>query len=93
MESSPEKPRRGRPPKYSPEERSEKYKLLSKDWCKKNYEENSTKLSSHANNYQKRLREAHALLQELWTHREEIAEFKSEEYREKLETFFQENKV
>jgi hypothetical protein len=90
MEDSLYKPKRGRPPKYSPEERQEQYKNLSQKWCKKNYEQNSKELSSKSNTYQKRLREAYSLLLELWVEKESIADFKSQKYIDKLKAFFPE---
>lgn len=90
MDPSPYKPKRGRPPKYSPEERQDQYKILSQNWCKKNYEQNSQLLSSKSNSYQKRLREAYSLLLELWIEKQNIADFKSQPYLDKLNLFFNE---
>ena len=93
METISIKPKRGRPPKYSIDERYDQYKLLSKNWCKQNYDQKAQILSSNANTYQKRLREAYSLLQELWLNKDLIDNINSDEYIKKLNVFFNKDKI
>ena len=75
-EIQPVKPRRGRPPKYSPEERQERYKdsvtkwrVENKDACrahrKQFYNEHSNQLNQLNIDYQTRARNALRLLSEM----------------------------
>ncbi len=83
---------RGRPKKYSDEERKEKYKEASKNWklnhqseCKDfhkaYYEKNSEEIMKQTYNYQTRSRIALRLLSEMIKH----DEIKSDKYRDLVE--------
>jgi len=85
-----EKKRRGRPAKYNPEERKEKYQELNRSWYhehknelyskkKEIYKENSKDIKEATMNYQNRARNAHRLLTELLE--KQLIEFKDESYK------------
>jgi hypothetical protein len=80
----PVKKPRGRPAKYKPEERQEKYKESSKLWKRNNYKEHSDELSKQSNEYQKRMREAYHILCDLWDNQGDLVDFKSEKYSIKI---------
>jgi len=80
---------RGRPKKYSDEERKEKYKESSKIWKRNNYKEHSKELSEQSNKYQKQLRESYSILKELWLNKGTLVEFKSDIYTEKIKNLIE----
>jgi hypothetical protein len=93
---------RGRPAKYSPEEREQKYKELTKQWrdvhieeCKEKrktyYNEHSDSLVKQTTGYQMRARNALRLLSELLETNE--IEFKSEKYKDLANQLVKEKKI
>ena len=83
-QEAPVKRGRGRPAKYAPEERDQKYKESSKIWKRNNYKEHSEEISKQSSEYQKRMREAYHILCELWNNQGSIVDFKSELYSTKI---------
>ena len=69
---------RGRPAKYAPEEREQKYKEASKQWHKEHMEDRT----SYLKDYQERSRTALKLLAEMWD--QGIIVINSENYEGKV---------
>ena len=66
MDSSNEKPKRGRPPKYSPEERDQAYKLKQKESDKRRYQNNPQPHILKTKQMANRYRHAFKILKHLW---------------------------
>jgi hypothetical protein len=75
---TPVKRGRGRPAKYSPEEREQKYKESTKKWHKEHIEDRT----SYLKDYQERSRTALKLLAEMWD--QGIIVINSENYEGKV---------
>ncbi len=68
--TTPDKPAakktRGRPAKYAPEERAEKYKELTKKWLEDNQDIRKEYLSEYQKNMMQRFRTSYSILIKLW---------------------------
>ncbi len=70
MDSPNQSPKRGRPPKYSPEEKLQAYKENQKQRDKLRYQNNSSSIIKHNKEVADRYRHAFKLLQHLWDNKE-----------------------
>ena len=87
IEVIPVKRGRGRPSKYSPEEREQKYKESREKWAK-SHQEDRTKSTME---YQERARYAYKLLCEVWN--ENMLEVKSEHHRNLIKNLVENKKI
>ena len=89
MESSPEKPRRGRPPKYSPEEKlqayKEKHKLTQHAHYARHREETCNRTKQQGQLY----RFAYKLLQDIWNDQE----IKSDKYNPIIKSLLEQKQI
>jgi hypothetical protein len=93
IEVIPAKRGRGRPAKYTPEERKEKSKEWIKAWKKEHYKNNADQEKQNAMEYQSRARSALRLLNELWLHHRDDVEFKSDRYPNLIREIVENKKV
>jgi hypothetical protein len=88
---------RGRPKKYSDEERKEKYKEATRNWNKMNYkqlyQENSTKIKEQTKDYQDRARYAYKLLYDLWQNKDTNIEFKTDKYKFLIQKLIEDKEI
>jgi hypothetical protein len=78
---------RGRPSKYAPEERDQKYKELTKQW----QQNHADKQFECVKDYQDRSRFALKLLNELWN--DNLIEIKSDRHRTILQDLIEHKKI
>jgi hypothetical protein len=93
IEVIPVKRGRGRPAKYTPEERKERHKQLKSAWNKEHYKNNTEQEKQMATEYQSRARSALRLLNELWLHHRDDVEFKSDRYPNLIREIVENKKV
>ena len=84
---TPVKRPRGRPSKYAPEERKDKYKEASKLWHRESYD----KQFECVKNYQDRSRFALKILNDLWS--ENLIDIKSDKYKIIVQNLVEHKKI
>ena len=87
MDSHTEKPKRGRPLKYSPEDRDQAYKTKQKERDKKRYQENPETHILKSKEMANRYRHAFKILKHLWTQDELKESSLHEVIKNLLETY------
>lgn len=70
MDTSNPSPKRGRPPKYTPEQKLQAYKENQKERDKIRYQNNAQHIIKHNKEVADRYRHAFKLLQHLWDNKE-----------------------
>ena len=100
---TPVKKPRGRPAKYSPEERKERYKEATKQWLTENkdyyrdsrkqyYDKHTENIQQNKKEYYERSAYALRLLSDIWSH-PDLIEIKSEDIRNKIQNLIEHKRI